>query len=1297
MFNMQHARRQKMVKGLTMASSLAWMSILPATAVFAQSTPTVTPGSVSLSGPIHPTNGSATFTASASDPGGTPEYQFWVESPTGAWSDMQNYSTSNTFTLATPSAGDYLVVVDVMDQAQVAAGQWNMAQTTAPDGVFNGSTVSVVSNASGEVAKGQSVTLTATSSGIFDPLYQFWYQAPDGTWSQSGAYSSSTTFTFTAGQSGAYKYVAYAKSPAAANNQHGALQSNVGSEVAYGTASQVVLTPASPTLVANGSATDLLTATVEDSHGDVVANFSGTVWVFETNPQGNGGLFGASSSQFRCFSILPCGSSPATSGLITLMDGVGSIAISAQSVDENYAYELATDNLVSTTYGAGGVATQSQVANVTYGSATVMTTAPSDNRLGLQSTLPNLESNAESSTTVWVELQDSTGAPYRTVNGQYVNLTLGGTASGSFSATSSQATATIEVAPGTSQFPVTVYSQKGVNGTITVTAQSEDPTVMPLNAAFISIPVMEVGVPAAVTVRQVGTVSGETLYAADVVDASGNTISLGSGAAATFTVTDNTPISNPSAVLGYDPVFATPTGIVLLGTKPSPAPSNLNAVSTSSGQLEFAVFTEQSGDGKPVTIKVADTAVTPALAATTTWTFSAPTPGYTEFLPRFTATFNDAHGLQSGTVTAGETAVMSAQLTDQYGNPVQTGEQPIWFTLETSNVAALPNGAIQAGDTYEAFTNSQGIASIPLHVLSNATAGAMFQVATSGTAQKIELGASYWVVSPTNYATALSLSGEDTRVTAGTALPQLTATLENALGGIASGDIYDEILFQSSNSGVVSFGSGATASGAEIMQPNGFGTVYAVSGKTGGSTAGLFAGMAGTATITVTDVSNAAMPSASFTITVVPGGQTDTPWIEYNGQHVSNVNEIPLPANTPVELQVVNVDQAGDPIDATGTTPLAVQLPVLPSGQYWQASNGGVSSSSMVVDIKPGETSANVWIVSSTAAKVSSPSLGLDAAEEAVATAGVMASFTGATTSTNGSMVIDLNYDTYGAALMSSTVAAPSAFAVTDSTVTGGALTPSLAVVSGNGTVALTVTIGSGSVDAQLVPSNDFTVTTSASAVDSTLSGETFITAPVSASTSGAISPSMMVTPSNWLSPYAAYETGAGNSSGSGTIEIYPASTTFTTANYASSWSNFAAYSGGVYWVEKPELNQVFATLTGTAPVGSEVAVWPNPPNSNSSYNWYIDIGTLVTGSGALPGYAYAGFTFAGPTGSTVSLLYSYDGQWISDTNTSSADSLYIEIAEKSSSGWSTSITPETFTLWVVVNGAYYRFVTHQP
>lgn len=178
-----------MLTGLTLASSLAWMSILPATAVFAQSGPMVTPGSVTLSGPTTSTlNGSATFSASAQDPNGTAEYQFWVEEPNGQWMDAQNYSTSNTFTLSTPSAGDYLVAVDVMDKTEVAAGQWNLAQTTLSDGVFVDSSVTVTSNATGSVAKGTPITLTATASNIYDPVYQFWVETPSGEWMQSGNY-----------------------------------------------------------------------------------------------------------------------------------------------------------------------------------------------------------------------------------------------------------------------------------------------------------------------------------------------------------------------------------------------------------------------------------------------------------------------------------------------------------------------------------------------------------------------------------------------------------------------------------------------------------------------------------------------------------------------------------------------------------------------------------------------------------------------------------------------------------------------------------------------------------------------------------------------------------------------------------------------------------------------------------------------------------------------------------------------------------------------------------------------------
>ncbi len=1279
-------RRRKVFTGLTMASSLAWMSILPATAVFAQSAPTVTPGSVTLSGPIQPTNGSATFTASASDPNGTAEYQFWVESPTGQWTDMQNYSPNNTFTLATPSAGDYLVAVEVLDQAQVAAGDWSLAQTTLPDAVFNGSTLSVVSNASGEVAKGQTVTLTATEANVFSPLYQFWYQEPDGTWVQSGNYQSGNTFTFTASQAGTYKYVAYVKSPLAANNPHGALESNVGSQVAYGTASQVVLSLASPSVMANGSATDLLTATVEDRNGNTVANFSGSVTIVETNPQFSGNLVnGAGSAR------------------VTITNGVGPVALTPVSGDGNYRYTVTSDNLMSAATAAGGTGGQGQVANVTYGSATVMTTAPSDHGLGLQSTLPNLESNAQSSTTVWVQLQDSTGAPYATANGQYVTLTLGGSASGSFSSATIDTTDTIEVPVGASQFPVTVYSQKGVNGNITVMAQSNDPSVTPLTPATLSIPVVEVGSPTAVDISQVGTVSGYTVYQADVVDRQGDTISVGTGAVGSLSVADTS--ASGSGTLNYSAVAAGGTGWRLTGsTADSSAPSVLTNAPFTQGMLDFAVATEESENGQPLTITATasnNTATDPfsAVSGSTVWHFAAPTAGYVETLPAYSG-----QELSSATVTAGARTHVAFQLVDQYGSAVQEAGQPIWFTLQDSGVAALPNGASQSGDTYEAFTNSQGIASIPLSVLStaapNSSTDALY-VAGSGSLGSVpgqsflELSPEFHVVSSANFATQIALSdsssallnGATITVPAGTPLATVTATLSNALGAVTSGNVFDELQFSSSNSGVVSVGSGDDARGSQIQkweqyEPYGSspipGGVYPFQGRHSDND-GLYAGMAGTATITVTDVSNSNMPSASFTVKVVPGAPILTPWIEYQGQHVSSINQVPLPPNTPVELQVVNVDAGGDPIAVTGSAPLAVQLPALPPGEAWQASPGGVGSASMVVDIPPGQSSANVWLVSSTPALVSGLAYGQDLATEATATGATVVQFTQATASSNGTMTIDL---AYSAPLASGTVAAGSAFTVTDSAVPGAALDGAAATVSGTDTVALTVAIPSGSTDAGVDPFDTFTIATASSAVDSMANGSDYTTAPVSVSTSGAVS--LPALPTTFVK--AAGESQNLNQAGATATE----STFSGTLHYAASLSDFAFLSAGSGMVLTPNIvPSGTVTAGGTVSSNQTLAVWFG--------QYFVDLTNEAPPSSAA-GSAYVGFAFTAPAGDAVIWRATSGGQVTSDANTSATDELYIAVATGVTGGTSWTTAPaKTITDWVELNGTFYTFTATQP
>jgi hypothetical protein len=67
-------------------------------------------------------NATVTFTASATCLG-TPTYKFWIKAPNGAWTVVQNYSTSNTFSwtstsspINTSAPGTYLLEVDIRNQ-----------------------------------------------------------------------------------------------------------------------------------------------------------------------------------------------------------------------------------------------------------------------------------------------------------------------------------------------------------------------------------------------------------------------------------------------------------------------------------------------------------------------------------------------------------------------------------------------------------------------------------------------------------------------------------------------------------------------------------------------------------------------------------------------------------------------------------------------------------------------------------------------------------------------------------------------------------------------------------------------------------------------------------------------------------------------------------------------------------------------------------------------------------------------------------------------------------------------------
>ena len=164
--------------------------------------------------PVEPAGATVTFTASATDSGSNPVYQFWVHGPNNLWQIAQNYSPTNTSTLSNLAPGSYTIAAYALDQQQVAAGAWNKVYGYAT--VVNvDSSVTLSVPATGTV--GSAVPIAATATNITNPVYQVWIKSPSGSWSQSGPYSPGSTYTFTPTMSGTYTVVVYAKDPYAPN------------------------------------------------------------------------------------------------------------------------------------------------------------------------------------------------------------------------------------------------------------------------------------------------------------------------------------------------------------------------------------------------------------------------------------------------------------------------------------------------------------------------------------------------------------------------------------------------------------------------------------------------------------------------------------------------------------------------------------------------------------------------------------------------------------------------------------------------------------------------------------------------------------------------------------------------------------------------------------------------------------------------------------------------------------------------------------------------------------------------
>jgi hypothetical protein len=90
----------------------------------------------------------------------------------------------------------------------------------------NASGGTVTLSAPASVPAGSTVTLTATSSGVASPEYQFWWLPPGANpatgWQQSGAYAAAPQYAVTATTSGTLTAIAYARSTSAPRGESAA-------------------------------------------------------------------------------------------------------------------------------------------------------------------------------------------------------------------------------------------------------------------------------------------------------------------------------------------------------------------------------------------------------------------------------------------------------------------------------------------------------------------------------------------------------------------------------------------------------------------------------------------------------------------------------------------------------------------------------------------------------------------------------------------------------------------------------------------------------------------------------------------------------------------------------------------------------------------------------------------------------------------------------------------------------------------------------------------------------------------
>lgn len=772
---------------------------------------------------------------------------------------------------------------------------------------------------------GPKLTITESASsvavGSTDTLT---LDAPSGstvTWSVTSSNSSTglisgtgDTATFVGTAPGAYTVAADYKG-----------ETVTATVTVFGTAAGVTVSPAATSLVADGKATDTVTATVVDSAGNTVQNFNGTVDINAVT----GVDYWQNGTQLT----------PNASGevSVTVTSGVATFSLGDVQVP-GITVAVDPSDLASTNG-------QSVPTSPTYTSATVSTVPQQATTIDIVDAPKYIQANTVNTATMYAVVEDQAGYPMLSGTDS-LNVTV--TGAGKLTSTSSVAYDGFEASVGATNTsaPITVESEQGVTGPVSVMVSGSG-----LGTGTASISAVIAGAPAqiAATLSSGTFVEGSTGVTLTLQAEDANGVPVAATGLVTVTVDKNgSPVTNIT-VNGASPT----TGDVSLINGSATITLTDNTVGADAGTYTVSVSNDSA------------------------FTFAAQSVTLTETAGSISKVgWNPSSQIQ--VPVTNPTATYTLQLTDNFGNSVaQSGVTVDVWAVGSSTTGATYGQATVNGTTATAAaplkvtTNSSGQAAVKLDA--EAFSGADWTLYAEIPAQtNVSVSSSAYATGgmlvSNQVPSSIGVSLEDTQAgsidntSTGDAVAgdMVTAnlTLKDQYGIPISGNTTVQLTIPAGLSGLMPTGA-MMVTGTWTPGSSNTVTVPVTLNASGQGMVGLEAWTEGAATLTASVPGLSNSVSGSATIDVQPGTESSVGLFS-NGKAVSDSNELTVSANTPVPVQVAATDLAGNVVTATYTEVVDLSG----AGGAFETTYGGAPTSTVVLNA--GQANVTVYYVNAT-------------------------------------------------------------------------------------------------------------------------------------------------------------------------------------------------------------------------------------------------------------------------------------------------------------------------------------------